>query len=155
MFFLWVLKCTTTWRKWRKLKWRKVKLLKSILVILKCMLHACSSAYSIAQYSKYNQLSTIEISTVRPSIRGIPYSMDFLDLGKLSTFETLAKKLTCLTDYIYCIPYTSTILVYHFCVLYRIPGTVVLHILQYINITFQYGLHILRYRYLVPYRYIW
>ena len=34
-----------------------------------------------AKTGKYNQLSTIETSTVRPSMRGIPYLMDFLDLG--------------------------------------------------------------------------
>ena len=39
------------------------------------------SSYTVHSKLINNQLSTIEISTVRPSMRGIPYLMDFLDLG--------------------------------------------------------------------------
>ena len=41
----------------------------------------------------YYQLSTIEISTVRPSMRGIPYLMDFLDLGNLAHLRLWPKNL--------------------------------------------------------------
>ena len=49
-------------------------MLKGDLVIYTLIYH------HIGTYSKYN-LSTIEICTVRPSMSGIPYLIEFLDLG--------------------------------------------------------------------------
>ena len=48
---------------------------------------------AVNEHRKYNQLSTIEISTVRPSMRGIPYLMDFLLLGNEAHLRPWPKNL--------------------------------------------------------------
>ena len=46
-----------------------------------CVYYCTLTGILIYSKLKYNQLSTIEISTVRPSMGEIPYLIDFLDLG--------------------------------------------------------------------------
>ena len=45
--------------------------------LVSCVYRTVWCTCALGWYSKYNQLSTIETSTVTPSMRGIHYIMDF------------------------------------------------------------------------------